>query len=133
MEKLTIKQIVANRQNEIRKRIIGLIGFKDGELNQLMFDMGVEYMERRCVSKKDSEAFLREPMFWAWWKQQWSLIDESFWYNYSHQDLDQAIQIDRYQNLHHNVDYFPDKVIWEKIHESYRKTSQRIIDKMIRD
>lgn len=123
-----------NRATDIRGKVKQLTGFSDMELNQMMFDTAVKYCQVQMkMSEEWMSVWLREPLFWGWWKQQWTLVDEVYWYKYAGNagkpELVQALR-DRYRRLHADIDKFPDNLVYEEIHSSYEVAAGKIIRKI---
>lgn len=132
--KETIKTLNLNRAMDIRGMVMQLTGFTDYELNLMMFEMAEEYCKHDLgMSEEWMSVWLREPLFWGWWKQQWTLVDEIYWYKFAgnagRPNLVAALRR-RYRELHRNIDRFPDNVVYEKIHNSYEVASHRIMRKI---
>lgn len=132
--KETIKTVNLNRAEKIRAKVKQLTGYSDQELNTLMFDTAVEYcLQSMRMSEEWMGVWLREPIFWGWWKQQWTLVDEVFWYKYyvnaGKPEVVPALR-ERYRRLHTDIDRFPDNVVYEKIHSSYEVASHQILKKI---
>jgi hypothetical protein len=131
--KETIKTVNLNRALDIRGKVKQLTGFSEDELNLMTFDFAVDYCKAMGMSEEWLGVWLREPLFWGWWKQQWTLVDEVFWYkfyiNANKPELVQPLR-DRYRALHRSIDKFPDNVVYEKIHNSYEVASNQIIKKI---
>ncbi|MEI6683453.1 MAG: hypothetical protein WCO44_12530 [Bacteroidota bacterium] len=133
MIKETIKTVNLNRAASMREKVMRLTGFNEAQMNALVFDMAVDYMKGMHMSEDWLTIWLKEPLFWGWWKQQWSLIDESFWYKYAgnmdREDVIMELQ-NRYKKLHASIDKFPDEIVYEKIHSSYEVAGQKILQKI---
>jgi hypothetical protein len=133
MKTETIKTVNLNRAVNMRSKVMLLTGHSEIEMNHMMFDFAVAYMKQMGMSEDWLAIWLQEPMFWGWWKQQWALIDEVFWYKYAgnqgREDVQDALR-NRYNQLHMSLDKFPDDIVYEKIHSSYEVTSNAIIKKI---
>lgn len=131
--KQTIKSMITARHLEMREKAALLTGFSEVEMNRLIFDIAVEYMKGRGMCEEWLATWLREPMFWHWWRQQWTLVDELFWHRFESwlgKDSAKPKLRDHYIRLHSDIDYFPDAIVYEKIHSSYELAGQEILQKI---
>lgn len=131
--KLKMREQQISKQIGSRIKICGLLRLTDQHYFHLQFEVAETYMTKRC--NKDPQMvslFLQEPMFWNWWKQQWSLVDDDFFASHR-QNINKPktvpYMLQRYRKEHLYIDQYPDKVIWEKIHRSYMYTAESIIQK----
>jgi hypothetical protein len=118
------------RHLEVREKVILLTGYSEDQMNQMIFDLAVDYMRGRGMCEDWMAPWLKEPIFWNWWRGQWTLIDEMFWYRYeSYLGKDSVKPQLRvyYEDLHSNIDFFPDAIVYEKIHSSYELAGQQIL------
>lgn len=132
--KETIRQSNEMRSRIMREKIMRLTGYSHEQINALMFDIAVEYMKNRGMSEDWLVIWLKEPVFWTWWRQQWVLIDEAFFFKYDgNMGIDnvkpQLQQL--YETLHASIDHYPDELVYEKIHNSYEVAGQKILKKII--
>jgi len=131
--KETIKIQNLNRAERIRERIISLTGFTDEQLNQMMFSIAEDYMRGLGMYDEWLSLWMREPLFWSWWRQQWTLIDEVYWHkyviNHGREDVKTELQ-KRYEKLHRAIDKFPDEIVYNKIHDSYWIAEKKILQKI---
>lgn len=131
--KETIKNVNLNRAASIRDKVMKLTGYTDEQMNAMIFDFAVEYTTNMGMSEDWLTIWLKEPIFWGWWRQQWTLIDEVFWYrfagNMGREDLQDALRT-RFRELHQSIDTFPDDIVYEKIHGSYEVASYQILKKI---
>ena len=133
MVKETIKTINLNRAVSMRGKVMLLTGHTDEQMNAMIFDFAVTYMKGMGMGEEWLTIWLKEPLFWAWWRQQWTLVDEVFWYKYAGNQNRMDVQAElqhRYEILHSNIDKFPDDIVYEKIHRSYEVTSHQILKKI---
>ena len=133
MNKETIQTVNLNRAASMRAKVMLLTGYTDDQMNAMIFDFAVDYMKQMGMSEDWLTLWLKEPLFWGWWRQQWTLIDEVFWYKYAgnqfHNDIQPALR-NRYQKLHMSIDKFPDEIVYEKIHSSYEVAGREIMHKI---
>jgi len=57
------------------------------------------------------------------------LIDEQFVQQATQSKLRGPVLMQWYENTHREIDTYPDALIWEQIHENYRKMYLKIVDK----
>ena len=132
----TIKTINLNRSATIRGKVMQLTGYTDEQMNAMIFELAVTYMKGMGMGEDWLTIWLKEPLFWAWWRQQWTLIDEVFWYKYfGNQGNDDVLDQlrSRYEKLHMSIDKFPDEIIYEKIHSSYEVAGRMILQKIVKN
>jgi len=130
----TIKQTNEMRSRIMREKIMRLAGYSEEQINALMFDIAVQYMKGRGMSEDWLVIWLKEPTFWTWWRGQWTLIDEAFFYKYEGNMGDDQVkpQLQQlYEKLHGSIDHYPDEIVYEKIHNSYYVAGQKILKKII--
>ena len=122
-----------NRAARMREKVMLLTGYTDDQMNTMIFDFAVAYMKHLGMNEQWLTLWLKEPLFWGWWRQQWLLIDEVFWYKYAGNQDRKNVQNqlrNRYDQLHMSIDKFPDDIVYEKIHSAYEVTSHEIIKKI---
>lgn len=124
---MTMVEQLKKMHQDVTDLVTDKTGLTHDQVMGILFDTGVAYIERlagNCLA----ETFLKEPLFWAWWKQQWSMMDQLFIHKMQGQhDRDDMRAI--YIKFHQDIDVYPDPVIWDQIHESYQKMSQQVIEK----
>jgi len=129
----TIKTLNLSRTEQMRAKVMLLTGYSQEQMNSMIFDFAVDYMKGRGMSETWLTQWLKEPLFWGWWRQQWTLVDEIFWYKYAgninQEDVRKALQ-SRYDKLHRSIDKFPDDIVYEKIHSSYEIAGNQILRKI---
>jgi len=108
-------------------QVIQATGLSRDQVMALMFEMGAQYIEHIAGGESLAKAFLKEPLYWAWWRQQWHLMDEIFLSMTGHLKKDDRRQ--GYRRYHENIDVYPDAVIWDRIHDAYQKMSKQVISK----
>lgn len=65
---------------EHRKDILRSTGMTIEQYNQLMFDIGFEFLDIECAGDQwNINAMSKEPMFWQWWKNVWYQRESFFW------------------------------------------------------
>ena len=131
--KKTIQIINQDRSSAMRGMVMQLTGFTDDQMNAMIFDVAVLYMKGMEMGEEWLTIWLKEPLFWAWWRQQWMLIDEVFWNRYSANIGHDEVQMElrqRYEKLHMTIDKFPDEIVYEKIHSDYEITGRQILQKI---
>lgn len=127
MSKQTMIEYLNSRQKDMTEQVVRATGLTCDQVMAILFETGARYIER-LAGDPISTAFLKEPLYWAWWKQQWHLMDEAFLHMMpEHLTRDQIRLV--YRTFHENIDVYPDPVIWERIHESYQRMSQQVIKK----
>lgn len=119
----TIKQARTEKQEQLLAQASELTGLSLNKLNEMIFNHGVEYMEK-LGDLSIVNSFIREPLYWAWWRQQWALIDAAF---IADPDRTYPGIAFNYEHLHRQIDFYPDRLVFEKIHKSYETMSQQII------
>jgi hypothetical protein len=128
--KTTIAMQRTQKQKELTQKVCSMLRLTESDISRLMFETACAYMESLTGIAAVAGEFLKEPMFWAWWRQQWALIDEIF---LSKAALVPEAPLDklktRYEQLHRQIDTFPDAVVWEKVHEGYMQMAQELLKK----
>lgn len=122
----TIKERRAAQQLELTNKVIAMTGLTTDQVNNMIFNHGMEYMEQ-LGEPSIVQSFTSEPIYWAWWRQQWALIDASFIRDYANEDMPVAHLAHHYEMMHREVDTFPEECVWKQIHADYEKMSQRVI------
>lgn len=133
MDNETIKTANLHRAAASRSKAMLLTGHTDGQVNAMMFDFAVAYMKQMGMSEDWLTLWLREPLFWGWWKQQWSLVDEVFCYEYAGYQGREEVRDElrgRYEKLHADIDKFPDEIVYEKIHSGYEVAGREIMHRI---
>ncbi|HRY33420.1 MAG TPA: hypothetical protein P5531_10680 [Bacteroidales bacterium] len=132
MEKTTYKKLLTDRHDDLAAKVRRLTGMGQNEVNEMMFEIGSWYIIKLCHNEQISDAFMLEPLYWAWWRNQWALVDEVYWNKY-HGNIDRdnvrRILQQKYRELHANLEFFPDKIVYNKIHDNYMHTTQQICEK----
>lgn len=131
--KATIKNVNLNRSEMYRKLAISLTGFSDDDINHLMFNTAIDYMKQMGMGDDWLAVWLKEPIFWAWWRQQWTLVDEVFWNTWKmNEGVKKARPAlrEKYIALHESIDSFPDDIVYEKIHSSYERMGDQIVKRI---
>ena len=119
--------ILNDMQRDMTDQVIQGTGLTRDQVMALMFEMGAQYIEQVAGGESISKAFLGEPLYWAWWRQQWHLMDEVFINMNGHLTPEDRRKL--YRRYHEKIDSYPDPVIWDKIHESYQRMAQGVIRK----
>lgn len=114
-------------QQDMTGQVIRQTGITRDEIMAMMFEMGARYIESMVCGESITRAFLREPLFWAWWRQQWYLKDEVFLSMTGHLTKEDRRKL--YRHHHEKIDVYPDPVIWNKIHHAYEQMAQQVIEK----
>lgn len=125
----TLKQEAAERQQSIARAVGKLLDLTDQQMNEMKFEIACQYMEGISDFEDVAQEFLAEPMFWAWWRQQWALVDESFVIQSTSVSLNRETMRRWYETLHREIDSYPDSIIWEQIHANYSRMANKIIHK----
>lgn len=112
---------------DMTHKVMKLTGLTHDQVMQIIFDTGVRYIER-VAGSPISDEFLKEPLFWAWWKQQWALMDQVFIAKIPGHAEKKDLQA-MYLKYHEDIDVYPDPVIWDQIHTSYMKMTEKVIRK----
>lgn len=128
MNRMTLHLAMQQRQQQIQDRVTEKTGLGRDQIMALMFETGAEYIEQLAGAGTISNDFLKEPIYWSWWKQQWALLDESFLAQVP-DGLSRRQKALVYKEWHRLVDITPDPVIWDRIHSSYERMSREIIKK----
>lgn len=124
--KQTIKERRAAQQLELTNKVIAMTGLTMDQVSNMIFNQGMEYMEQ-LGEPSIVNAFTAEPIYWAWWRQQWALIDASFVRDYAAGEMPLNQLASHYEMMHREIDTFPEEVVWKQIHSDYEKMSQRVI------
>ncbi len=130
----TLRDQNNDRCSAIREKVMMLAGISEQQMNCMVFDQAVEYMKSRNMGEEWLTLWLREPLFWSWWRQQWMLVDEVYWHKYSgYMGNDQVKDqlFDAYEAIHRSIDVFPDDIIFDKIHDAYNRSCQQILQKIV--
>lgn len=123
---MTIRQARSAKQSELTALVSGLTGLTVEQMAEMVFAHGVEYMEK-LGEESIIKAFVEEPLYWAWWRQQWALIDEVFSNKVIDRGLSKSALRGLYSDMHRSIDTFPDSIIFNKIHRTYEVMSERVI------
>lgn len=108
-------------------KVMDVTGLTHNQVMEIIFDTGVRYIER-VAGSPISDQFLYEPLFWAWWKQQWAMMDQVFLSKVpGHADREDLRAM--YKLFHEDIDVYPDPVIWDKIHDTYMQMTTEVIKK----
>lgn len=130
--KQTLKLAIKDRQELITGNILAIVDIDKDTLSKMIFDTAIDYMKSTGMGEDWLVLFLREPLFWSWWRQQWTLVDEVFYYKYigylHHQQYTRKLR-EIYIHAHESIDVFPDEIIYDKIHDEYNKTTSNILKK----
>ena len=122
----TIKLTNQDRQIVLRDDVIHLLGITSQQYYQIQFSTAERYMlERTQDNHVLVTEFLKEPLFWAWWRNQYAMVDEYFAVIHSSGLPGELIGI--YESMHLKIQVFPDKILWKQIEESYMNTISNII------
>ena len=122
---MTIVEELKKMHQDVTGKVMEKTGLTHDQVMEIMFDTGVQYIER-TAGDPIAQTFLREPLFWAWWTQQWSMMDQIFLNKMKGEhDKDDILVI--YRRFHEDIDVYPDPVIWDQIHDSYQKMTQNVI------
>ena len=131
--KTTIKNVNLNRSEKYRQLAMSLTGLSDRQVNQLMFDTAIEYMKDMGMSEEWLAVWLKESLFWAWWRQQWTLVDEVFWNTWKMNEgvakARPALR-EKYIKIHASIDTLPDDIVYERIRSAYERMGNRIVKKI---
>jgi len=124
---MTIVEQLKHMHQDVTDQVSYKTGLTHENVMEIIFNTGVQYIER-LAGNQLADTFLKEPLFWAWWQQQWSMMDQLFLVKMKGQHDKDDIQA-IYIKFHEDIDVYPDPVIWDQIHESYQKMSQDVITK----
>jgi len=127
MSKETLIQAMRAMHKDMTDQVAAVTGLTREQVTALMFEMGAQYIEHIAGGESISKAFLREPLYWAWWRQQWHLMDEVFINMTGHLTHEDRRKV--YRRFHEDIDVYPDAVVWDKIHSAYQRMSQEVIAK----
>jgi hypothetical protein len=122
---MTIVDQLKKMHQDVTEQVTARTGLTHDELMNIIFETGVQYIER-LAGNPIAQTFLKERLFWAWWNQQWAMMDQIF-LNRMKGDFDQSDILEIYRRFHADIDVYPDPVIWDQIHDSYNKMTQQII------
>lgn len=62
-----------------KERIMRLLEWSELQYCEFQYRMGLEYLQEYIPDDPDGIAWLeRHRVFWAWWRNQWTLRDESY-------------------------------------------------------
>ncbi|MCX6277690.1 MAG: hypothetical protein NT004_06315 [Bacteroidetes bacterium] len=131
--KETIKTVNLNRSASIRGKVMALARYSEQQMNTMMFDFAIAYLQDMNMGEEWLAIWSKETLFWGWWRQQWTLVDEVYWYKYAGNQGRENIENElrsRYEKLHQSIDRFPDNIVYEKIHASYEVASGEILKKI---
>jgi len=123
---MTIRQARSAKQADLTALVSGITGLTAEAISEMIFNHGVQYMEQ-LGEESITRAFVEEPLYWAWWRQQWALIDEVFTNKVIDQQLTRSALEDLYIRMHKSIDTFPDSTVFNKIHRTYEVMSERVI------
>ncbi len=129
MKTLTLKKKRIARQQALTNQLADLLKLTPDEMSEMMFTTACTYIEELSPLPEVAAEFLREPIFWNWWRQQWALVDEAFLHQASQTPLTIHTLRNWYEKMHREIDTFPDPVIYEQIHSNYMRMASRIIEK----
>ena len=127
--KTTMKQQLQAKQDELMGGVCALLKTDRAQINTMMFNVACSYIEELAAHGPIASEFLASPAFWAWWRQQWSIIDEAFINQARDSKMTRDVMLAWYENMHREIDTYPDAVIWEKIHGDYMTMATKIIKK----
>ena len=127
MSKQTMIEYLRTSQQDMTDQVIQATGLTRDQVMALVFEMGAQYIEHIAGGESLARAFLKEPLYWAWWRQQWHLKDEVFLSINGHLTIGDRRKL--YRHYHARIDAYPDPIIWKKIHHTYEQMAQKVIAK----
>jgi len=130
MKTETLKKARLTKQQELTGQVGELLKKDEHWINNVKFETACIYMEG-LLDGNDAIAqeFLRETMFWSWWKQQWSLIDELWIERAVKTSLSPDLLAAWYMKMHLEFDKYPDDIVWEQVNTNYMNMVAAIIEK----
>jgi len=127
--KITLKIERAARQRTIKEQVLHLIKMSENDYNNLVFETACTYIEELAQVPEIAQEFLSEQLFWKWWRQQWSMIDEVFILQATQAPLTLPTMRNWYERMHSDIDAFPDPIVYDQIQGNYMKMASKIIKK----
>lgn len=128
---MKLKDEIKQKQLSLQALVMHLLDLSEVGMNTLLFETGAEYIERRSPAPIASE-FLAEPIYWGWWKSQWALVDEYFLSKSADMEcLTPQEMRNLYEQLHEDIDRMPDKIVYEKVHDTYHTMSRKVAGKLM--
>jgi hypothetical protein len=121
-------------QEKYRNLVCRLIQITHEDFYQMQFELAEEHMVEKCQGDEDLlSQFLQATKFWLWWRQQWRIIDQEF-YEAHKQNKHVSEGVLRelrklYTHQHRRINTYPDKVIYDKIHDSYSELVKQLKNK----
>lgn len=114
MNKDHIKDTIM-RFNQNRMRVLELAGLTGDQLNSMIFDYGIRYLEYECQGDDEGVRMMSQNgLYWRWWQNLWNQRDERLIAEYSHFDL-------KFYRHWHNVTAItqhPHRFIYEQAYNS---------------
>lgn len=124
----TIKTVNSEQQQIMRDEICALLGISIERYYQIQFDTAEQFMlDKTFNDHLLVTEFLKEPIFWNWWRNQYWMIDMLFMVNPFESNLGSILE-QEYIQAHLQIKAYPDKVIWQKIEAGYEKAIQQILN-----
>lgn len=125
MKRQTLKKAKELKQESIKHRVCEMLGMTVEQYHEVQFDIAVDYMRQKCNGdERFLSAFLNEPVFWRWWKQQWCLVDERFVHQHWQSGRGEVVRMQlkaEWMRQHRNIDTYPDRVVYNKVFSLYEK------------
>jgi hypothetical protein len=130
MKTETLKKNRAQKQLELAGQVCAILKKDEHWISNVKFETACLYMEG-LLDGNDAIAreFLREKMFWGWWKQQWALIDELWIARAVKTSLSPELLQAWYMKMHLELDKYPDDIVWEQVNTNYMQMVAAIIEK----
>lgn len=127
----TMKQARNLRHESIKNRVCELLRITTEEYHAAQWEVAERYMQHRLnYDEQFLNAFFKEPKFWSWWKQQWALVDEQFYHMNSETKANNKVLLrllhSEWLKQHKSIDTYPDKVIYNKVWDSYEKVTDQL-------
>ena len=131
----TFIQKQTNVHNINIAKIKQIFGYSDYEYNNNVFNYAELYLNK-TTGHNDviSSELMRKGSFWAWWKNQFNIVDELFLNKYQQYKLAQYSKIELirlYKAMHVEHAVIPDNIIC-KINAGYEKVVNNQIKKAIK-
>lgn len=129
--KQTQKQARNLRHESIKNRVCELLRITPEQYHTVQWEVAERYMQERLnYDEQFVSAFFNEPKFWNWWRQQWALVDEQFLHenreNRATNKVLLGLMHSRWTKQHESIDTYPDKVIYNKVWDSYEKVTDQL-------
>jgi len=65
------------KQRENVKSVCELLELSENEYNELLFENGFMFLEKKGIIKFYGDNYTQKPRFWQWWKNQYYIVDDA--------------------------------------------------------